>query len=200
MTRLKKFWIVFLSFLPLSAAAMAPLAIGGIAAGVVLAGFSIYRSAVPVNMTDAMSFFSSCWSCQLFGGIFATLSDVLPKIYQSIGVVVVPMALILTAVWIAWTILAGLIGVKSKDDKNPNIDLYAKDAAWSLSGKFGAHLVKLTLVIALLLSPLPRMVSDIFVGPVFNIGLAISNTGSKVVGNDASFNACLIATAVADPA
>jgi len=200
MPKLKHLWIVFLSFLPLTAAALAPLAIGGIAGVAFLAGFSIYRSAVPINMADAMSFFSSCWSCQLFGGIFSTLSDKLPLIYQAVGIVVVPMALVLTAVWLAWTILAGLIGIKSaKDDKNPNIDLYQKDSAWSLSGKFGAHLVKLTLVIALLLSPLPRMVSDIFVGPVFNIGLAVSNAGAKVIGNEDAFNTCLIATAVADP-
>ncbi|MBQ2859074.1 MAG: hypothetical protein IJE82_01765 [Alphaproteobacteria bacterium] len=57
MNRLKKFWITFLSFLPLTAGAAAPFIIGGIAGVGVIAGFSIYRSTAPVDMNGAYSFF-----------------------------------------------------------------------------------------------------------------------------------------------
>ncbi|MDR1207687.1 MAG: hypothetical protein LBK26_04735 [Rickettsiales bacterium] len=193
MSKLKKFWIVFFSFLPFTAGAIAPLAIGGIVAGVAVAGFSIYRSFAPVNMNDALSFFSSCWSCDIFGGIFRTLSEVLPKIYHSIGIVTIPIAVGLTAVWIAWTILAGFIGLKK-----PDFNLSEPGAAWSLSGKFGTHLIKLTLVCALLAFPLPRLLTTVFVEPVFNIGLAISNTASNITTseNANSFEACLVSTAI----
>ncbi|MBP3340096.1 MAG: hypothetical protein J6L47_00315, partial [Alphaproteobacteria bacterium] len=73
MNRLKKFWIVFLSFLPWTAGAVAPFVIAGIAGVGVIAGFSIYRSAVPVSMADAYQFFSSCWSCQMFSDVMATM-------------------------------------------------------------------------------------------------------------------------------
>ena len=62
MNRLKKFWIVFLSFLPFGAGAVSPLIIGGIAGVGAIAGFSIYRSMAPVDMSEALKFFSSCWS------------------------------------------------------------------------------------------------------------------------------------------
>ena len=198
MSRLKKFWIVFLSFLPLSAGAIAPLAIGAIAGAVAVTGFSIYRSVSPVNLHDAFKFFSSCWSCGMFGDIFAILSGYLPKIYKSIGLVTIPLALGLTAVWVGWTILAGFIGIKK-----PDFDPYKDDnAALGLSGKMGGHLVKLALVCALLVAPLPRMISGAIVEPVFNIGLSISNATSGMAGaeNEAAFETCLVATAVADPA
>lgn len=83
MNGLKKFWIVFLSFLPFSAGAVAPLVVGAIAGIGAIAGFSIYRTAVPVNMADALSFFSSCWSCQMFADIMATMSGLVPRVYSA---------------------------------------------------------------------------------------------------------------------
>ncbi|MCL1902730.1 MAG: hypothetical protein FWG18_03855, partial [Alphaproteobacteria bacterium] len=206
MSKLQKFWIVFLSFLPLTAGAVAPLAIGAVGAGAVIAGFSIYRSFAPVNMGDAYKFFTSCWSCDLFGSIFATLSEILPKIYHAIGIFTIPMAVILTAVWVAWTILAGFLGIKGdKKDKSENnkpYDLNDNNGAWSITGNFGKHLFKLALVIALLAFPLPRFLTTVFVEPVFNVGLAVSNTAAKITTPESkyAFEACLIATSVADDA
>ena len=173
------------------------LAIGGIATGVAIAGFSIYRSFAPVDMADALKFFSSCWSCQLFGDILATLSNILPKIYSSIGRVMIPMALGLTAVWLAWTLIAGWLGAKSDGP-----DMSQPGSAWSMTGKFGGHLVKLALVCGLLAFPLPRFLTTAVIEPVFNIGLSISNLTSHIATdeNRYSFESCLVATAIADPA
>ena len=44
---------MFVSFLPLTAGAVAPLVIGGIAGLGGIVGFSIYRTGTPVNMGDA---------------------------------------------------------------------------------------------------------------------------------------------------
>ena len=92
MNWLKKFWIVFLSFLPFSAGAVVPFVIAGIAGVGAIAGFSIYRTAAPVNMADALNFFSSCWSCQMFSDIMATMSGLIPRVYNAIGAVIVPFA------------------------------------------------------------------------------------------------------------
>ena len=82
MSKLKKFLIVFLSFLPISAGAVVPwLIAGGVA---VIAGISIWRSVAPVNISDALQFFSSCWSCQMFSAVMATMSNILPRIYSVI--------------------------------------------------------------------------------------------------------------------
>ena len=62
-----------MSFLPFSAGAVAPFVVAAIAGAGVLAGFSIYRTAVPVNMNDALNFFTTCWSCQMFSDIMATI-------------------------------------------------------------------------------------------------------------------------------
>ena len=102
MNRLKKFWIVFLSFLPFSAGAVAPFVVGAIAGVGVIAGFSIYRTAAPVNMADALNFFTSCWSCQMFSEIMATMSGLLPRVYSAIGSVILPFSAGLMAVWFAW--------------------------------------------------------------------------------------------------
>ena len=57
MNRLKKFWIIFLSFLPFSAGAVAPFVFGAIAGVGVIAGFLIYRTMAPVNMEDGLYLF-----------------------------------------------------------------------------------------------------------------------------------------------
>lgn len=173
---------MFVSFLPLTAGAVAPLVIGGIAGLGVIVGFSIYRTVTPVNMADAMNFFSSCWSCQLFADIMSTMSDLLPRAYSAIGTVVIPVAAGLSAVWFAWKLFSGFINAKIEQP-------------WAIAGNFGTHLVKLAVVCALLVVPLPRMMSDIVITPIFNIGLSLNRA---VAGNDA-FAECVVATAMADP-
>lgn len=173
---------MFVSFLPLTAGAVAPLVIGGIAGLGVIVGFSIYRTVAPVNMADAMNFFSSCWSCQLFADIMSTMSNLLPRAYSAIGTVVIPVAAGLSAVWFAWKLFSGFLNAKIEQP-------------WAIAGNFGTHLVKLAVVCALLVVPLPRMLSDIVITPIFNIGLSLSRA---VAGNDA-FAECVVATAMADP-
>ena len=182
MNRLKKFWILFVSFLPLTAGAVAPLVIGGIAGLGVIVGFSIFRTASPVNMADAMNFFSSCWSCQMFSDVMAAMSNLLPRAYSAIGTVVIPVAAGLSAVWFAWKLFGGFFNAKIEQP-------------WAIAGNFGTHLVKLVTLCALLLVPLPRMISEIAITPIFNIGLSLNRA---VSGNDA-FSECVVATAVADP-
>ena len=179
---LKNFWRVFITFLPLSAGAVAPFVVGAIAGGVVLAGFSIYRSLVPVNMNDAFSFFSSCWSCQMFADIIGTMSDILPGIYRAIGLVVIPFTAALLAIWFAWQLLESYMNGK-------NIE------PWSLSGDFGVRLLKLGVVCALLVAPLPRMINDIAIEPIFSVGMTLNHA----VTDDDAFNTCIVATAIADP-
>ncbi len=173
---------MFVSFLPLTAGAVAPLVIGGIAGLGVIVGFSIYRTVAPVNMADAMNFFSSCWSCQLFADIMSTMSNLLPRAYSAIGTVVIPVAAGLSAVWFAWKLFSGFLNAKIEQP-------------WAIAGNFGTHLVKLAVVCALLVVPLPRMLSDIVITPIFNIGLSLNRA---VAGNDA-FAECVVATAMADP-
>lgn len=185
MSRLKKFWIAFLSFLPLTAAAWAPFVIAGAAGAVAIAGFSIYRSLSPVSMTDAYQFFSTCWSCEMFSGIMSTMSDILPKIYSALGKTVVPFAILLMAIWMAWTLIDNFLNNKNKDFENP----------WSLASDFTNRFVKLGIVSIFLLAPLPRIVSEIAIQPIFNIGLSLN----RAVVHDDTFDSCVIATAIADP-
>lgn len=185
MGRLKKFWIVFLSFLPLSAGAVAPFVVGGIAGAVGIAGFSIFRSTSPVNMADALSFFSSCWSCDMFGAVMATMSNLLPKAYDAIAGVVIPFAAALSAIWFAWKIFSGFLNAKIEDP-------------WSVTGAFGTHLIKLAAVCALLMAPLPRLISDIVIQPIFTVGLSVNHIAADMAG-EGKFNECVVATALADP-
>lgn len=194
MNKLKKFWIVFLSLFPLTAGALTPLAIGAIAGGVAIAGFSIYRSAAPVDMADALSFFSSCWSCGMFNDIMLTISNILPRIYSALGKICIPMVFALTAVYFGWEVLKGYMGIDGKPQA---------PEAWGFSGKLGTHLVKLTLVAALLAFPLPRFITNVAIEPIFNIGLSMSHVVdgafAKGTQSEYSFEECLVATAVMDP-
>lgn len=185
MSWIKKFWIVFLSFLPFGAGAIAPFVVGGIAGLGVIAGFSIYRTAAPVNMADAMKFFSTCWTCQMFSDVMQAMSNLLPAVYKSIGHVIVPMAIALTAIWFGWKIISGFI-----DEKIAN--------AWDITGTFGTHIVKLVLVTTVLLLPLPRMMTTIVIEPIFSVGLSVNRMVANLNESD-SFDQCVIATALADP-
>ena len=182
MNRLKKFWIVFLSFLPFGAGAIPPLVIGGVAAVGAIAGFSIYRSFAPVNMADALKFFSSCWSCQMFSDIMSTMSGLLPRVYSALGHAIVPVAIMLTAVWFAWTLLSNFF--------NSNID-----KPWDMASTFGLHVLKLGFVCALLVMPLPRLITNVAIEPIFNVGLTLN----RMAVYDDSFDECVVATAIADP-
>ncbi len=182
MNRIKKFWIVFLSFLPFTAGAAAPLVVGGIAGIGVIAGFSIYRSFVPVDMAGALDFFSSCWTCQMFSDIMLTMSRILPRVYSALGHTIVPFAIMLTAIWFAWRLVSNYLNGKTEDP-------------WSLTSTFTNHFVKTGIVCILLLAPLPRMISQIAIQPIFNVGLTLN----RAVAHDETFDTCVIATAVADP-
>lgn len=182
MNSLKKFWIVFLSFLPFTAGAVAPFVVGAIAGVGVIAGFSIYRTASPVNMSDALNFFSSCWSCQMFSDVILTVSNILPSVYHAIGTVIIPFSATLLAVWFAWKLATGFFNAKLDDP-------------WTISTNFGVQVVKFGVLIALLAAPLPRLMGDIVIEPIFNVGLSLN----RVVAGDDKFDACIVATAIADP-
>lgn len=182
MNRLKKFWIVFLSFLPFSAGAVAPLVIGAIAGVGVIAGFSIYRTVAPVNMADALNFFSSCWSCQMFSDIMATMSNLVPRVYDALGSVIIPFGAGLMAVWFAWKLFSGFINAKIEEP-------------WSIVSDFGTKFIKLAFVSAVLVIPLPRLLGDVIIEPVFNVGLSLN----RVIVGDDEFAKCVVATAIADP-
>jgi len=194
---MKKFFAILagITIPAFSASAIVPLVLGAGLTVVGVAGFSIYRSMSPVNMSDAFSFFSSCWTCNLFSNIFATLSGMLPNIYSAIGYVTIPIALALTLIWITWTVLASWIGVQK-----PDVDMKDGDAAWNFSAKFIPHFVKLVIVSTLLLMPLPHIIGRAMVEPVFNIGLSISNSANVIAPPEYrnAFQACLVATAISE--
>ncbi|MFQ6744769.1 MAG: hypothetical protein ACLRFN_02200 [Alphaproteobacteria bacterium] len=183
MSRLKKFWITFLSFLPLTAAAWAPVVVAVVGGLTAIAGFSIYRSAFPVNTNEAYQFFSSCWTCDMFASIMSTMSDILPRIYSSLGKTIIPFAAILMAIWFAWTLTNNMMDSKF-------------DNPWSQASDFTNKIVKLAIVSIVLLAPLPRLISDIAIQPIFNVGLSLN----RAVVHDDTFDSCVIATAIADQA
>lgn len=179
MSKLKKFFIVFLSFFPLSAGAILPWLI---AAGVAtIAGFSIWRSTAPVDMKDALAFFSSCWTCEMFSSVMAKLSNILPPIYYGIGEVIIPIAAMLTAVYFTWTLASNFMNGKV-------------ESGWTTASNFGTHLIRLAIVCALLVFPLPRLISSVVIEPIFNIGLSVNH----IIGDTEKFSECMVATALMD--
>ena len=194
MNWLKKFWITFVSFLPLSAGAVSPFLIGGAVLGAGIIGYSVYRSVAPVNLADALSFFSTCWSCQLFSDIVATMSHILPVAYKALGKIIIPFSIALTAIWFAWQLLEIYTGSKSKSDI---ASAPAVADGWNIGAKFGMHTIKLLFVAALLAVPLPRLISSVVLEPIFDIGLSMNYTMSAV-DSRANYANCIVATAVAD--
>ena len=168
--------------LPFTAGAVSPFVIAGIAGVGVIAGFSIYRSVFPVDMNDAYSFFSSCWSCQMFVDIMSTMSNLLPRVYSALGHLIIPFAVILSAIWFAWRLVENFINQKVEQP-------------WSIANTFTTHLLKLAFISVLLVTPLPRLISQIAIEPIFNIGLSLN----RAVVHDDQFDACVVATAIADP-
>ena len=179
MSKLKKYIIAFLSLLPLSAGAIVPWIIAG---GVLtIAGFSIWRSASPVDMNDAYNFFSSCWTCEAFSSVMATMSNILPPIYSGIGKAIIPMAIMLTIVYFTWTVASGFLNSKI-------------ESGWNLTSQFGTHTIRLAIVCALLLFPLPRLITGVVIDPIFNIGLSVNH----IIGDADEFSKCMVATTLAD--
>ncbi|MDR0803662.1 MAG: hypothetical protein LBO08_01045 [Rickettsiales bacterium] len=192
MNKFRKFWIIFLSFLPFGANAIAPVLVGILAGIGVTAGFSIYRTAVPTDMVSALNLFSGCWSCGMFSDIVKTLANIIPGVYGILGKITVPMVAGLTAVWFAWVIVSGFLGIGGKAD----VESPAK-----LTIKFGSHMMKMTLVIALLLIPLPQIASKTVIEPIFNIGLSLNRVVNNVVLPDTErgkYESCIISTALND--
>ena len=182
MSWFKKFWIIFVSFLPFTAGAIAPFWVGVFAGVGTLAGFFVYRSVFPVNMNDALSFFSTCWSCQMFADVMGTISNVLPGVFHAIGLIVIPFAAGLLAIWFAWQILSSFMNGKNVEP-------------WSITGDFGTKFIKLSVACLLMLAPLPRLINDIAIEPIFNVGMSLNH----IVTDDDAFNTCVVATAIADP-
>lgn len=181
MSKLKKFFIVFFSFFPFAAGAVAPLLIGlGIGAASI-AGFSIYRSFQPVNMSESLQFFSSCWTCQMFSSVMSFISNILPGIYSGIGKIIIPMAALLTGLYFIWNIASNFINVKI---------IKAGETIYDYS----KHLLKLGLVCMLLLIPLPRLISDIAIEPIFSVGLSATH----LTTDRDKFTQCMVATTLMD--
>lgn len=192
MKKLKKFFMPLLFYFPFSAMAITPAVVAivvGVAATVV-AGFSIYRSAVPVSLSDNLAFFSSCWSCGVFSDVLRNISEFIPKIYTAIGDNMVVIATGLTFVWFVWMILWDYLKVKAELD------------AWKITSNFTTHIIKLAFVSSLFLFPLPRFMMNTFITPIMNIGFSYNYIAKTRINPDDvnGFNACMLATALNEPA
>ncbi|MFQ6777685.1 MAG: hypothetical protein ACLRFI_00080 [Alphaproteobacteria bacterium] len=187
MSWFKKFIIILMSFLPVSALAVAPFVVVLAAGGIAVTGVSIYRSLAPVDMQKSFEFFSSCWTCELFSNIMTVLSNILPKVYSALGTIIIPVAIGLTAVWVAWYVFSGFVGSNAKF----NLD------GWTIGGTFGTHAIKLGVLIALLFAPVPRLITNIVIEPVFNVGLSMSHVINKITPESAeNYTKCIISTAI----
>lgn len=182
MKSLKKFWAFLIALFPCGAWALAPLAIGAIVAGVGIVGVSIWRNVSPVNMQDALDFFSSCWTCQIFSDVMISMSNLLPGVYHALGLVVIPMSATLLAVLIAWRLSSNMINRKMEDSSK-------------IIGNFSTYVVKMTVLIGLLVMPLPRLITNVFIEPALTIGTSFD----YIVSDNDTFSECMIASAIADP-
>ena len=147
---LKKFWMALIAMMPISAGAVGPFLWGTMAVGVGIIGVSIWRTVSPVDMKEALSVFSSCWTCQMFSDIMISMSSLLPGVYRAMGHIVIPMSATLLAVLIAWRLCQSYLNGKQEE-------------ASKLLGNFGVYIAKLTLIIGLLLVPLPRLITSILI-------------------------------------
>ena len=183
MKALKKFWLWFVAMMPFSAWGVTPIVGGLIAGGIGIVGISIWRSFSPVDMKSALDFFSSCWTCQIFSDVMISMSNLLPKVYNAIGHVVIPMSATLLAIFIAWNFLYGAMNNKM-------------DNGSKILGNFGTHVFRLGILIILLTLPLPRIITNVFIEPALILGTSFD----YVVSDDNNFSECMVATAIADPA
>jgi hypothetical protein len=178
---LKKFWLAIIAAMPFSAWAIGPLAIGGLAIGGII-GVSIWRTASPVNVQDAYSVLSSCWTCQMFSDVMLSMSTLLPGVYRAMGRIVIPMSASLLAILVAWRLVQSYLNGKQEN-------------ASKLVGNFGTYMVKFAMLTGLLLVPLPRIITSAFLEPALTIGTSLD----YVVTDNNVFSECMVATAVADP-
>lgn len=179
---LKKFWLGFIAAMPLSAGAITPLVIGGAAVGVGIIGVSIWRTVAPVNISGALDFFTSCWTCQIFSDIMVSMSNLLPGVYSALGRIIIPMSASLLAVLIAWRLMSGFVNAKLEDGNK-------------LIGNFGTYVVKLTILVCLLLIPLPRIITSVLIEPAMTVGTSLD----YIVSDNNKFSECMVATALSDP-
>ncbi|MBO5834384.1 MAG: hypothetical protein J6R22_05525 [Alphaproteobacteria bacterium] len=182
MKHLKKLWIGLIAMLPSAAVALPTFVWGLLIGGAGIGLYSTYRSIAPVDTADALSFFGGCWSCQMFVDVMEIMSNLLSAIYKSLGGIMIPFMAALTLIWFAWSMIKGYTEGKI-------------ESAWNVTERFGTHFIKFGFVAALLLMPLPRMISDIILEPVFSIGQSVVHH----VTDESDFNSCLIATSLMDP-
>lgn len=179
---LKKICASLFALLPMSAWGVAPLVLGGAAVGVGIIGVSMWRTASPVDMKDALDFFTSCWTCQIFSDVMISMSNLLPGVYSSLARVIIPMSGTLLAIFIAWNLLSGFLNNKM-------------DSASKIMGNFGNYVVRLTLLIIFLTLPLPRIITNVFIEPALVVGTSFD----YIVSDNDNFSKCMVATAIADP-
>lgn len=182
MKALKKIWIGFLAMLPWSAGALTPFVWGLIITGAGIVGVSVWRNIAPVNMQQALDFFSSCWTCQVFSDIMISMSHLLPGVYKAIGRVIIPMSATLLAIFVAWRLFSGFFNGKIED-------------ASKIVGNFGTYIVKLSVLIGVLLIPLPRMITNVLIEPALVVGTSFD----YMISDNDVFSECMVATAMADP-
>ena len=179
---LKKIWLWFIALIPTSASAISPLLLGTGAVAVGIIGVSVWRNVAPVDMADALDFFSSCWTCQIFSDVMIAMSNLLPKVYSALGHIIIPMSVALLAVLFAWRLFSGMLNNKM-------------DSGSKVMGNFGTYAVKLTFLITLLLLPLPRLITSVLIEPAMVIGTSFD----YVISDNDHFSECMVATAIADP-
>ncbi len=180
---LKKLLIWIFLLFPVAAFAL-PAVVTGIGAAIGgLAGFSIWRSASPVNIREAFDFFSSCWTCQIFSDVMVAMSNLLPAVYKSLGRIVIPMSIALLAVLFAWRLFSGFVNAKIED-------------GYKLAGNFSSYAVKLTVLIGLLLMPLPHIITSVMIEPAVTLGTSLD----YIVSPNNRFSECMVTTAVLDQA
>ncbi len=181
MKTLKKFWLGIAALFPMTSWALPGIVTGTLVTLAGLAGASMWRNISPVNTSEAYDFFTSCWTCQIFTDVMTSLSNVLPAIYSSLGRIVIPVTTGLLAVVIAWRLVSGFLNGKTED-------------GGKLLGNFGAYLVKLTLVVGLLLLPLPKIIGDVIITPAMTLGTSLN----YIVADKNSFSECMVASAILD--
>lgn len=182
MKAIKNFFMALFAMLPFSAWGVAPLVLGGAAIGVGIIGVSIWRTAAPVDMKSALDFFTSCWTCQIFSDVMISMSNLLPKVYAALARVIIPMAGTLLAIFVAWNLMSGFLNNKM-------------DNASKTMGNFGTYIFRLGVLIILLMLPLPRLITNIFIEPAILIGTSFD----YVISDNDKFSECMVATAIADP-
>ncbi|MDR1696880.1 MAG: hypothetical protein LBR41_01510 [Rickettsiales bacterium] len=187
----KLFLALFWFLIPGSCLAFAPIIVGGIAGATAILGASVFRSIAPVDTVSALQFFSQCWTCDIFGGIMSSMSDILPGAYSALGPIMITVIFSLFAIYIAWMIFSNYAGISDKQQDG-----------WGFASDFTGKLVRAGIAAALLTAPLPRIISDIMIEPMFNVGLSFGHAFDNAVMPDNrinSFESCLVATSVLDP-